>query len=112
MNLDLLIDAASWITLSLGSVFFVVGAIGIVRMPDVFTRMHAASVTETLGAGLMFVGMILQAGFTIVTLKLLMLMALLYITGPVVTHALAQAALAAGLEPVLDDHRAANDTDK
>ena len=76
----------------LGSFFTVVGALGLVRMPEVFTRMHAASVTDTLGVGFLILGMGLQAGLSLVTLKLFFLMLLLFVfTGPVVTHALAQA---------------------
>ena len=74
-------------------------------MPDLYTRMHAASVTDTLGAGLLIGGLMLQAGLTLVTLKLLFLLALFFFTGPVVTHALAQAALHEGVEPVLHEDR-------
>ena len=59
----------------LGSFFTVVGALGLVRMPEIFTRMHAASVTDTLGVGFLILGMSLQAGFGLVTLKLLFLLA-------------------------------------
>jgi multicomponent Na+:H+ antiporter subunit G len=89
-------DAASWALIVLGSFFTVVGALGLLRMPDVFTRMHAASVMETLGVSLLIFGMIAQAGFTLVTLKLLILLALFVFTAPVVTHALAQVCLPEG----------------
>jgi multicomponent Na+:H+ antiporter subunit G len=75
------------------------------RLPDVYTRMHAASVIETLGAGALFAGLMLQAGFSQVTLKLLFILVLFFFTGPVITHALAQAALHAGLKPELDEDR-------
>ena len=88
-----------------GSFFIVVGAIGLVRMPDVFTRMHATSVTETAGAGLLLIGLMLQAGFTLLTLKLLFVLLLFLLTAPVATHALAQAALQAGVEPILAEDR-------
>ncbi len=97
-----LVDIASWALLLAGSFFFVVGAAGLVRMPDFYTRMHAASVTDTLGAGLMIAGMMLQAGFTLVSVKLFILGALFFLTGPVATHALAQSALHMKLKPVLD----------
>jgi multicomponent Na+:H+ antiporter subunit G len=70
-------------------------------MPDVFTRMHAASVSDTLGAGLMIAGMMVEAGFSLVSARLLFLLLFLWFTGPVATHALARAALTAGLKPVL-----------
>jgi multicomponent Na+:H+ antiporter subunit G len=67
--------------------------------------MHAASVTDTIGVGLLIMGMGLQAGFTLVTLKLVFLLALFFFTAPVVTHALAQACLHEGVEPTLADDR-------
>jgi multicomponent Na+:H+ antiporter subunit G len=88
-----------------GSGFIIAGALGIMRLPDVYTRMHAASVIETLGAGALFAGFMLQAGFNQVTLKLLFILILFFFTGPVITHALAQAALHAGLKPELDEDR-------
>lgn len=102
---SLLVDALSWALILGGSFFTIVGAVGLVRMPEVFTRMHAASVTDTLGAGLLIGGMMLQAGLTLITLKLLFILALFFFTGPVVTHALAQAALQAGVEPKLEEDR-------
>ena len=86
-------------------VLYVVGAFGLVRMPEVFTRMHAASVTDTLGVGFLILGMGLQAGLSLVTLKLLFLLALFFFTGPVVTHALAQACLHEGIRPMLTEDR-------
>jgi multicomponent Na+:H+ antiporter subunit G len=96
-----LIDVASWALLLAGGAFCMIGALGLVRMPDFFTRMHAASVTDTLGAGLMLLGLMLQAGFSLVTVKLIVLGLLIFFTSPTATHALAQAALARGLQPVL-----------
>lgn len=101
----LVIDALSWVLIVAGSFFTVVGAVGLVRMPDVFTRMHAASVTDTLGAGLLITGMMIQAGLSLVTLKLLFIAALFFFTGPVITHALALAALHAGIKPQLFEDR-------
>lgn len=102
---DLLVNWLSWGFILSGSFFVVVGAIGLVRMPDFYTRMHAASVTETLGAGLLFIGLMIQAGPTLVTLKLLFLLGLFFFAGPVASHALAQAALHEGVEPVLHEDR-------
>jgi multicomponent Na+:H+ antiporter subunit G len=99
------LDIASWVLIACGSFFVIVGAAGLVRMPDLFTRMHAASVTDTLGAGLLFLGLILQAGIGLVALKLLFILALFFFTGPVVTHALAQAALHERIEPLLVEDR-------
>lgn len=100
-----LLTAASWALIGVGSFFIVVGAIGLVRMPDLFTRMHAASVLETAGASLLLIGLMLLSGFSLVTLKLIFILALFVFTAPVVTHALAQAALHEKTEPLLNEDR-------
>lgn len=95
------VDGASWALLVSGGVFCVIGALGLLRMPDFYTRMHAASVTDTLGAGLILAGLMLQAGLTLVTVKLFMILLLLLFTSPTATHALARAAFVHGLRPRL-----------
>jgi len=97
----LALDIASWVSILLGSFFALVGALGLVRMPDVFTRMHAAGVTDTAGVGFLIIGMILQAGLSLTTVKLFVLLALFLFTGPVVTHALAQTCLHENVKPLL-----------
>ena len=104
--MTVLLNVASWICILLGSFFMIVGALGLVRLPDVFTRIHAASVIDTAGVGFLLVGLILQAGLGLVALKLLILFVLFLFTTPVVAHALAQAAIHENILPVLtDDHR-------
>jgi multicomponent Na+:H+ antiporter subunit G len=95
-------DIASWILLVAGGLFCIVGGIGLLRMPDFYTRVHAASVTDTLGVGLILLGLILQAGWTLVAGKLAVIGLLIFFTSPAATHALAKAALGRGLEPLLD----------
>ncbi|MCA1974352.1 MAG: monovalent cation/H(+) antiporter subunit G [Caenispirillum sp.] len=95
------IDALSWACLLAGGFFCAVGALGLLRMPDFYTRMHAASVTDTLGAGLILLGLMLQAGPTLVAVKLVMVGLLLFFTAPVAAHALTKAALMRGLAPQL-----------
>jgi multicomponent Na+:H+ antiporter subunit G len=99
------IDIASWALILLGSFFTLTGAFGLVRMPEIFTRMHAASVLDTLGVGFLIMGMGLQAGFSLVTLKLAFILAVFLFTGPVVTHALAQACLHEDIKPLLSEDR-------
>ena len=99
--MSIVVDVASWACLLAGGLFCIVGGIGVIRMPDFYTRMHAASVTETLGAGLILLGLMLQAGFGLVTVKLLMVGLVIFFTTPTATHALARAALVRGLEPLL-----------
>ena len=84
-----------------GSFFLLVGAVGLLRMPDLFTRIHAASVGETLGGSLLIIGMMFHSGFSLVTFKLLVLLGVIFFFGPVATHALARAARYAGVEPEL-----------
>jgi len=96
------LDILSWIFLVAGSGFCLIGGLGLLRMPYVFTRLHAVSVIETLGMGFIILGLILQAGFTLVAAKLIIIAALILLTSPVATHALAQAALHAGIRPQLD----------
>jgi multicomponent Na+:H+ antiporter subunit G len=95
----------SWALILAGSFFIVVGAIGVMRMPDVYTRIHAASVTDTLGAGFLFAGLMVQAGLGLVALKLGFILALFFFIGPVATHALAQTALHAAVKPLLSEDR-------
>jgi multicomponent Na+:H+ antiporter subunit G len=103
--IETMINLASWVLILAGSFFIVVGAIGLVRMPDVYTRMHAASVTDTLGAAFLFAGLMVQAGLSLVALKLGFILVLLFFIGPVATHALAQAALHAAVKPLLAEDR-------
>lgn len=103
--MTLALEIASWAAILLGAFFTLVGALGLLRMPEIFTRMHAASLIDTVGVGLLVLGMSLQAGLSLVTLKLIFLMALFLFTGPVVTHALAQACLHEGVEPRLAEDR-------
>jgi multicomponent Na+:H+ antiporter subunit G len=97
----LIIDAVSWALLASGSFLVVVGALGLIRMPDFYTRMHAAGITDTLGADLILAGLMVQAGFSLVTVKLVLIGAFLFFTSPTSTHAIANAALTAGLKPRL-----------
>lgn len=97
------IDLVSWVLLAAGGFFCVVGGLGLNRMPEFYTRLHAASVTDTLGAGLILLGLILQAGFTLVAAKLVVIGLLIFFTSPAATHAIARAARARGLAPLLAD---------
>ena len=82
-----------------GLFFLIVAAIGVVRLPDVFSRSHAVSLTDSLGAFLMLFGLALHEGLGINTLKILVVLVLLYILNPVISHATIRAALRAGLKP-------------
>ncbi len=92
-----LLDLLSWVLLLAGSLLCVVGAIGMLRFPDVYTRAHAAGINDTLGAGCILLGLMLQAGVTLVGVKLFMIALFMFIVGPVTGHALLKAAYAHGV---------------
>ena len=97
--IDLVLDIVSWILLVLGGACVLVGGIGGLRLPNFYTRIHAASLTDTMATILIFSGMMLQAGFSLATMKLFAIMLFLLLTGPTATYALANAALLSGLQP-------------
>lgn len=98
--IDLLRDIVGGLLLAAGAFFFLVGAIGLNRMPELFTRIHAASLSDTTGVALMLAGLMVYGGLTLVTVKLVLLLLFLLFMGPVATHALAAAALHSGAKPL------------
>jgi multicomponent Na+:H+ antiporter subunit G len=96
-----LLDALSWACLLGGGAFAVVSGIGMLRFSDFYTRLHAAAVLDTLGAGLILLGLVLQSDWNLVTVKLFLVLSFLVLTGPTATHALAKAARHGGLCPRL-----------
>ena len=93
------LDILSWVLLLGGGAFVMIGGIGLLRLPDFYTRLHAAGITDTLGAALIILGMMVEGGLSPVTVKLVLLGALIFLTSPTATHAIANAAFTAGLEP-------------
>ena len=96
-----LLNVLSWLLLISGSFCLLISAIGLIRMPDLFTRMHAAGVGDTLGALLVLAGLMLQAGLSITLIKLVLVAFFLLFTSPTACHALARAALVGGEKPLL-----------
>ena len=92
-------DILSIVFIVAGLFFLIVAAIGVIRLPDVFSRAHAVSLTDSLGAFLMLVGTVLYEGLGTNMLKILVVLALLYILNPVIAHATVRAALRSGLKP-------------
>lgn len=86
-----------------GAFFLIVGGIGLIRLPDFYSRLHAAGVTDTAGAELILFAMMVQAGFSWVTVKLILIGLFLFFTSPTATHAVANAAFTAGLAPHAPD---------
>jgi len=98
---DLIRDGLGGGLVLVGGFFMIVGAVGLWRMPDVFTRMHASSVSDTLGAALILLGLMVIAGVSLVTVKLIFLALFFGLMSPVATHAVARAALHAGVRPIV-----------
>jgi multicomponent Na+:H+ antiporter subunit G len=82
-----------------GLFFMLVAAVGMLRLPDVFTRSHAAGLTDSVGALLLLTGLALYQGFSANLVRVLIVLALLYLLNPVITHATVRAALRAGIKP-------------
>jgi multicomponent Na+:H+ antiporter subunit G len=101
--IEIVPDILSWGLILTGSAFAIVGAIGLIRLPDIYTRMHGASITDTLGAGLILSGLMVQSGFTLVTVKLILILIFLLYTSPASSYALANAAFTGGLRPRLHE---------
>ena len=98
----IILDVLSWIFLITGSFFAIVGGIGIVRLPEFYSRLHGGGITDTLGAGLIVIGLLFQGGLELTTVKLLMILFFLVVTSPTSCHALAKSALVQGLNPELE----------
>jgi len=97
--IDIIVQALSWLFILAGSVFIIIGAFGTWRFPDFWSRLHAVSITDSAGVFLLIIGMCLQAGLTLITVKLLIIGVFLLLTGPTATHAIANAAWVTGLRP-------------
>ncbi|MEX2366565.1 MAG: monovalent cation/H(+) antiporter subunit G [Pseudohongiellaceae bacterium] len=99
--MDILLDILSWACLLTGGFLGFTGAVGLFRFPDFYTRLHAASVTDTLCAGLIILGLILQANSIMMVVKLVLVLLILAYTSPTAAHSLAKSARHSRLDPVL-----------
>ena len=102
----MIIELLSWVCIVSGGLLGITGGIGMHRFPDVFSRLHAVSITDTLCAALFLLGLALQAGWTLASVKLLVVFVFLLFASPAASHALANAALLGGLKPALDSEHA------
>jgi len=87
------------ILMVIGLFFLVVGSIGMLRLPDVFSRAHALSLTDSLGAIFVLAGLAVYEGFTINFLRIVVVLLLVYLMNPVISHATLRAAYRNGLRP-------------
>jgi multicomponent Na+:H+ antiporter subunit G len=106
--MEAVLDVLSWVAVAGGLFFMLVGTFGVLRMPDVYTRLHAAGMTDTMGAGFLLLGMGLQtvidmmhgeSTYWLVLVRLVLVYAFLLATSPIATHALARAGIAGGVQP-------------
>ena len=95
----IVLEIISWIFLLAGSFFSIVGGIGIVRLPEFYSRLHGGGVTDTLGAALILIGLCFQIVNGFILAKLLMILFFLMVSSPSSCHALARSALSQGVEP-------------
>jgi multicomponent Na+:H+ antiporter subunit G len=94
-------EILTWALIVAGSLFLIVGGIGILRLPDFYSRIHPAGITDTMGAWLVLIGLMFASNSWLVSVKLVMLLVFLAVTSPLATHALAKAAFMRGLRPML-----------
>jgi len=87
------------ISLVIGSFFIFSGSLGLIKLPDLFGRIHAAGLIDTLGSGFVVLSLVLYSGFSIISLKLLLIPLFLLFTSPVSGHAIALFAHESGLKP-------------
>ena len=99
--IELILNLISAGLLAAGSIFVLIGAFGLIRLPDFYTRLHAAGITDTLGAELILLGLMFQAGLSLVTVKLILISLFIFFTSPTATHAVANAARVMGLKPMI-----------
>jgi len=97
--------AVSIALIVVGLFFLVVAAVGMVRFPDVYTRSHAVAVTDSLGAFFLLTGLALYQGFSVNLIRILVVLVLLYVLNPVISHATVRAALRSGVKPWGEDRR-------
>ena len=98
----LILDLLTWVFLIAGAAFSIIGGIGVVRMPEFYSRLHGGGITDTLGAALILIGLMFQTGLTLATIKLMIILFFMLIVSPSSCHALAKSAIIQGLDPVTD----------
>ncbi|MCR9214720.1 MAG: monovalent cation/H(+) antiporter subunit G [Proteobacteria bacterium] len=114
--MDLVLDIITWILMLTGCVLLIITGFGLLRLPDLYTRIHAGGMADTLATFLIFIGLALQSDDFLVTAKLLMVIVFVFFTSPTASYALAHASFVAGLKPMLDttgsDQRDSADPDE
>lgn len=101
--MEVFVDGFSWVMIVGGICFCLIGGYGLITLKDMYARLHAASLIDTLGVGLVFIGLMMQAGFTLAMAKLLLILLFIFFTSPTSTHALTRAAINGDTFPTVDD---------
>ena len=98
--MDMLVLVLSGLSIAIGVIALLIGSLGLIRLPDVYCRIHAVGMIDTAGAGFIILGMIIHQGFSLVSFKLALIGVFLFFTSPIATHAVAQVAHKMGVKPV------------
>ena len=100
MEGQLLVTMFSGFFIACGVVALLIGSLGLLRLPDVYCRIHAVGMIDTAGASFIILGMIIHEGFTFVTVKLVLIGVFMFFTSPIATQAVAQVAYKSGVVPI------------
>ena len=98
--MDMLVLALSGLSIAIGVSALLIGSLGLIKLPDVYCRIHAVGMIDTAGASFIILGMIIHQGFSFVSFKLALIGVFLFFTSPIATHAVAQVAHKMGVKPV------------
>ena len=98
--MDMLVLALSGLSIAIGVIALLIGSLGLIKLPDVYCRIHAVGMIDTAGASFIILGMIIHQGFSLVSFKLALIGVFLFFTSPIATHAVAQVAHKMGVKPV------------
>jgi len=99
----MVVDILSGLCIAAGVIALLVGSLGLIRLPDLYSRTHAVGMMDTAGVGFIILGLIIHEGFTLVSVKLALIGIFLFFTSPIATHAVAQVAYRCGLKPLTRD---------
>lgn len=97
--MEVVTTGLTWVLLIAGSLMMLIGGVGVLRLPDFFSRSHGAALTDTVGAGAILIGLMFESGFSAPTVRLLFILLFLWYTSPVSGYAIARAALTRGVRP-------------
>ena len=98
--MDILVIVLSGLSIAIGVIALLIGSLGLIKLPDVYCRIHAVGMIDTAGASFIILGMIIYQGFSLVSFKLALIGVFLFFTSPIATHAVAQVAHKMGVKPV------------